>query len=312
MLRRKQVVDGQVGLSQNHDGISVVSVRNAQSAAPAVVRCELSPLPGGEDESMAIRLLFSRLGLDKHRCNWVLGNNEYDLLLTEAPDVQADELREAIRWQVRDLIDIDIEDAAIDVFEVPRQIHMHNERLMYAVAAHSSVVSRIVRLMDRSGADLNAIDVTELALRNIADRLPAASGGCTMLYLSEHNGLILVFGDQQLYLARRLSVGWQSLGEDEAGANSARALDTIAAEIERSLSYCDSRFGFMPAPLLRLTPMPEPAVSALQPLADKLRTRVQRIDLNTMLDPATPLSPGQQQHGLLALGAALRRETRTL
>lgn len=301
-------MDAQVGLSQGRDGISVVGLRNAQSTAPAVALCELSALPSGEDESVAMRLMFSRLGLDKHHCNWVLGSNEYDLLLTEAPDVQAEELREAIRWQVRDLIDIDIEEAAIDVFEVPRQIHMRTERLMYAVAAHASVVSRIVRLMDRSGGELNAIDVSELALRNIVDRLPGASAGCTLLYLSEHSGLILVFGEQHLYLARRLTVGLNAL----TGEAPDEALQVIAAEIERSLGYCDSRFGFLPEPLLRLTPMPQHAADALQPIAESLRLRLHRIDLNTILDNSTPLSDSQQQHALLALGAALRRETRTL
>lgn len=307
-MRRKQSVDAQIGLSQGREGISVVGVRNPLSSTPSVSLCELSPLPVGEDESVAIRLLFSRLGLDKHQCNWVLGANEYDLLLTEAPDVQADELREAIRWQVRDLIDIDIEEAAIDVFEVPRQIHMHNERLMYAVAAHSSVVSRIVRLMDRSGGELKAIDVAELALRNIVDRLPGQSTGCTLLYLGEQSGLIVVFGEQRLYLARRLTVGLQAL----TGESAPVALQTIASEIERSLSYCDSRFGYLPEPLLRLSPMPQYAVDALKPLAESLHLRLQRIDLNTIVDSTTPLSDAQQQHGLLALGAALRRETRTL
>lgn len=299
-------------MSQSKAGLSVVNVRNAQSRLPSVTRCELAPLPSGEDEAMVIRLLFSRLGLDKHRCNWVLGAKEYDLLLTEAPDVQAAELREAIRWQISDLIDIDIEDAAIDVFEVPRQMHMHHERLMYAVAAHSSIVSRIVRVMDRSGGDLHAIDVTELALRNIIDRLPESEQGCTLLYLAEDHGMILVFGEGQVYLARRLTQGYQTLigADDELDAH--RQVDQISAEVERSIAYCDSRFGYMPQPRLWLSPMPDAARQALQGIASQLNLRIRSIDVNELIDTATPLTPAQQQHSLLALGAALRRETRTL
>lgn len=287
-------------------------VRQAASGLPAVTHCELASLPPGDDEAMTIRLLFSRLGLDKHRCNWVLGPNEYDLLLTEAPDVQAAELREAIRWQVRDLIDIDLDDAAIDVFEVPRQIHMHNERLMYAVAAHASVVSRIVRLMDRSGGELNAIDISELSLRNIVDRLPGADQGCTVLYLTADSGLILVFGNEELYLARRVPVGFQTLSQAESAAELADLLENIAAEIERSIAYCDSRFGYLPAPTLWLSPMPGDTLAALQALAKQTGMRVRTIDLNQLLDPDTPLNPTQQQQCLLAMGGALRRETRTL
>ena len=50
----------------------------------------------------------------------VLDPDSYRLLLVEAPDVPADELRAAVRWRVKDLIDFHVDDAVIDVFEMPQ------------------------------------------------------------------------------------------------------------------------------------------------------------------------------------------------
>ena len=43
----------------------------------------------------------------------------YSMVQLEAPELEPDELREAMRWRVRDLIDFPVEQAAIDVFHLP-------------------------------------------------------------------------------------------------------------------------------------------------------------------------------------------------
>ncbi len=45
------------------------------------------------------------------------------------------ELRAAVRWRIKDLIDFHIDDAVIDVFEMPAHARGGPNRMMYAVKA---------------------------------------------------------------------------------------------------------------------------------------------------------------------------------
>ena len=51
----------------------------------------------------------------------VLRTDDYQLALVEAPDVPPAELRAAMRWRLKESIDFRVEDAVIDVFDVPRK-----------------------------------------------------------------------------------------------------------------------------------------------------------------------------------------------
>jgi len=44
---------------------------------------------------------------------------DYNLHLVEAPNVEPEELCPAVRWKIKDLLDMKVEDAAIDTFPVP-------------------------------------------------------------------------------------------------------------------------------------------------------------------------------------------------
>lgn len=62
---------------------------------------------------------FGRGRADRAPTVSVLDPSGYRLPLVEAPDGPPAELRAAVRWRVKSLIDFHIDDAVIDLFEIP-------------------------------------------------------------------------------------------------------------------------------------------------------------------------------------------------
>ena len=128
------------------------------------------------------------------------------------------------------------------------------------VVAKTAVVQERASLLESAGAELDVIDIPELALRNIAASLPDDAGGQAMLYFGASRGLITLTRDSTLYLARSMEFGWQQLGD------SPELVERLALELQRSMDYYDRHF--QQAPITRLTLCP----SARNPsqLADQL------------------------------------------
>lgn len=124
-------------------------------------------------------------------CTGLLRHGDYSLILVDTPDVPPSEIRAAMRWQVKEMIDFHIDDAVIDVFEVPERDDRSTRRL-YAVVARRSKITQLIDLMALVGLNLGVIDIPELALRNLAARLPEDQGGVAMISFERGHGLITV------------------------------------------------------------------------------------------------------------------------
>ncbi len=161
-------------------------------------------------------------------CNSSIDDTSYELLLTEAPNVESSELKQAVRWRIKDQLSYHIDDAVIDVFEIPGQ-QSARAQLMYVVAAQQQNIERRVGQLKQAGMDLQSIDIYELAQRNIAAILPEDKEGVVILHLNENSGLLTITRNGVLFLTRNIDFGVNRL---------ATILDTgldAGAEIELSL-----------------------------------------------------------------------------
>ena len=73
----------------------------------------------GQELAALLKQTLSSQQLYKVPLSSLLAIGDYQLLMVEAPEVPPAELRAAIRWRIRDLIDFHIDDAVLDVFDVP-------------------------------------------------------------------------------------------------------------------------------------------------------------------------------------------------
>ncbi|MEK7697060.1 MAG: pilus assembly protein PilM, partial [Pseudomonadota bacterium] len=248
-------------------------------------------------------------GLKRATCTTVLDQTEYSLLLTEAPDVPVEELRAAMRWRVKDLIDFHINDATLDVFDVPGERVAGRARQMYAVAARSAVIQKRVDLLDAANINLQVIDIIELAQRNLAGLLPEDARGVALLSFTAGAGLLTITKQGELYLSRNLDIGLDALTQAE---NPSDYFDRIVLETQRSLDYYDSHFRQPPLVGLVLTPMSRPVPGLEEYLRANLSMNVSIMDLTQLMDFRSEFDPAARARCLITIAAALRREQVTL
>lgn len=310
------------------DGLSVASVDRSRGNRPRLDDSRWIAHGAGQ-ETTDLRHDLQGLKLKRARCTTLLSPDDYQLLLVEAPRVEPTELRAAVRWRVKDLIDYHIDDAVLDVFEIPGQRqNAQGQVMMYAVVAKASAVRSRIEQLQRGELALEIIDIPEMALRNIAALAPEDQTGVVTLQLGEHGGLITVTRQNSLFLARRIDVGTAKLREqpnadhpladpndpygDPMDIMLDRLIDTIVLEIQRSVDYYDRHFGQPSLAGVVVAPC-GPGVSGLESrLKRQLGLPVRRLDLNQMLDLAKPLDETTQAHCLMAIGAALRYEETAL
>lgn len=310
--RRKS--EGWISLRLERDGVQGACVRRDGATRPKVRQAAFYPLAKASLESVLERLA-KDLHADRHDCTTLLGEDEYQLLLVDAPNVPPDELKTAIRWRLKDMLDFHVDDAAIDVLDVPPDpAAPARNHSMYVVAARNQLIAQRQALFGAARIPLSVIDVPEMAQRNISALLEPEGRGVALLSFGAEGGLLTVTHGGELYLSRRIDVRPEQLLEGEAGQQEA-CRDRIALELQRSLDHLDRQYHFITLAKLVLAPLAEAGSGLREYLAANLYLPVETLDLDTLFDfsaVAELRQPAQQQRYFLTLGAALRHEEKAL
>lgn len=316
LIKKRVDKNALASVCMREHGIAVARVRREANLPPVLERALFQPADSVADRGAALPRLVKTQQLDRAVGVTAMEPGSYSLVLVEAPDVKPDELRAAIRWRVRELIDFHIDDAVVDAFEVPQKNPAGQNRMMYAVVARSSEVRALIDQLTQAGLRLEVVDIPELALRNIAALLPEDSGGVALLYLGAQRGLIVITRQQNLYMSRRIETGLSALPDTAIHAGERDTiddwLDRIITEIQRSLDYYDSHFSAPPVAAIVVCPTGQEIPGMTQYMNDQLGIPVRTLDVNGIIDCETPLDAATQADCLLAIGAALRQESRTL
>ncbi len=308
-FKSKRVMPGLAGIEVRDEGVSVVRVSREPGRAPRVIACDFAEWNGDGDKDKVLKRLAGDHHLNRVRCTTVLGADEYSLLLTEAPDVPPDELRAAVRWRIKDLIDFHVDDATIDVFDVTTTGSPGKTRSMYVVAARNVAIQRRVDMCDDAGIGLDVIDIPEMAQRNLASILPEDVHGVVMLTLAPNSGLITITRQGDLFLSRRLEMGTEMLN---AADDRAPHFDYITLEVQRSLDYFDSHFRQAQVGHIVLSPSAGRVPGLMEHLNQNLNIKASVLNLTDVLQFDAAHAETLEDRGLIALGAALRQEEKAL
>lgn len=295
---------GVVGVCQGGDGLAVAHIVLQDDAAPSLKACEY--LSGVVDEQASLlQDWLKKTGLSSALAVFSLSVDDYQMLQVAPPEVPDNELRDAVRWQIRDLIDFPIEEAVVDVFQVPRDTQREGARTAYVVVARQNLLRQKVALLKDTKLKLQAIDIPELVLRNIGNLLPHADRGTALLYFGSDSGQMVICREGKLCLARTINIGAEAL---RPGAPYWQDMvDSAALEIQRSLDFFDSNFSQPAINSLTLAPLGFPTADLMASLGDALGMPVQTLDIEQLLD--CQIQPDRLEQCLLAIGAALRTET---
>ncbi len=184
----------------------------------------------------------SKHNLSKSRCRVVLPLKDYQMLLVEAPAVEDAELKDALKWKVKDLISTPIEETVIDAFSLPRDGNKSGKKMAYVVASPLPRIKEIVELVHRSGLRLEVIETEEMALRNLAlmKKGMESSRGIAIVRVTEGEGLVCLYKDGNLYLSRQFTLGYSGGLLDELPG------DAFSLEVQRSFDYYERQMGLSP------------------------------------------------------------------
>lgn len=233
-LNKSHTGAGRVGLAVGPDGLAIVMV----NALGAVQYCQFHDPEG--DSSQLLANIVAEKGWEKMPCSLVLHPVYYQLLLTEKPPVESDEMSSAVRWKVKEFIDFPVEEAAIAHFELPEDAYRGRQKMLYAAALRKSTLQSLITPIEASGLQVDCVEIAELAMHNIVSRLPQKSGGIAVVQLHEGEGFINLVEDGAVYLTRRLDIGLDTFN---ASVDNTRFFDSLFLEIQRSLDYYESQLG---------------------------------------------------------------------
>lgn len=303
---------GWMALSFVPEGLCMAHVQPVPNGKPVVTVCGMAA--GQGMNAQGLEKVGREMHFARYRCTTLLSPHEYQMLVVEAPNVPPPELKTAMRWRVKDLLDFHIDDATIDVLDIPPDkggaARAHS---MYAVAARNSSVERRVSMFDSAKIPLEVIDIPEMAQRNISARLEDAGRGLAVLSFDDDSGLLTVTHNGELYMARHLDLGWEQMVHADEAAKQGH-FDRITLELQRSLDNIERQFPFISISRLWLTYMPE-AEALRAYIANNLHVAVAVMDLNDVFDfsrvPAVAALDNQARF-FLTLGASLRHEERVL
>ncbi|HEY5799150.1 MAG TPA: agglutinin biogenesis protein MshI [Burkholderiaceae bacterium] len=299
-----------LAINVGSDGLRAASIQRQLDAKPAITLCLFHAAPASGVHA-PLEKLGKELQAARYQVTTLLGAGQYQMLSVDAPNVPADELKTAVRWRLKDMIDFHVDDATIDVLAIPADKAPSNRTpTMFAIAARNQVVRDRQELFDAAKVPLKAIDIPELAQRNIAQLAEPEGRALAMLTFDTEGGMLTVTFAGELFLSRRIDVPLSQLNDPNPDYR-VTVYDRITLELQRSLDHFDRQFSTLSLAKLMLGPIGDAGAPLLAYLTSNLYVPVEQFDLASVFDfSATPeLAAHELQcQFFMTLGAALRLE----
>jgi len=186
-------------------------------------------------------------GLGKASCNYVMASDEYQVHLLEAPGLSGEELKQAMSWQVKDLLNYPVSDAVIDVVELPAELNRGDKNMVYVVSVERQIIAKIINDVDALGLNLVSIDICELALGNLVHLLGCDERGEGLVVVKPGSAELSMFRNGQLTMTRSFDLPF-SAEEGEM-----LPTDVLLLELQRTLDYYERQLGQLMPRKIHLT-----------------------------------------------------------
>lgn len=245
----------------------------------------------------------------------VLPAADYEIHQMPAPPVPEDELREAIRFQLRSVLAYPPEDAVVDFARVAQPADQAARATVLAVSARASVINDAARGLVEAGVEIDSIDVPEFAQRNLCALRSAVEGTQAWLSFEGESCLLTVQLGDELCFSRRIQLPPLHAAGKVVDLDAEAAMpawpERIANHVLRSLDLFERQSGLPPVLHLTVAPHAQAAATALA-VAQLTGIDADVFDPTALFDLAPAVSNGRLPRAELladcvyALGAALR------
>jgi|GEM_PF-1107493 len=225
-----------VGVHLTHNGIAAVRVR-AAVPLPVVEEAREHSFEREHGPGAAVRALAEGGFLQGARVLLALPGGSYEILPTSTPPaVPEEEMRDALRWQLRGSLQYPPEEAAFDFLRLPQRREAGSASApaagMLVIAARRADVERVATPLAAAGIAVEVVDIPEMAQRNLLGSGEGQTGCRGFLSFDQSSSLLTVQLADELCFARRMQLpGYGSLNEEEPE----HLADRVASNVQRSL-----------------------------------------------------------------------------
>ena len=298
-----------IGIHITRDTIAVSEFNPANPAAP-IKSCFVIASHDATERSLQLNNHIKQRKLKNRPCTVVLDTSYYDLYQLPAPPVEDAELNAAMRWRVKDLISYPVADAVIDVFRVP--VAAHREAKVYVAVTPRANIQHTVGMIQQSGLSLEAIDIEQLSMLGIIEKLEIQKKGLAVLYMGKQSGSISIYHDNHLFITRNIDMGLERIETLHASNTDTTSMieqiyDPIILELQRSLDFYESEFAKPPVSRLMVVPRHPILQSFCDHANSSFGIETSFINLAQIYSASTQLSDEHQANCLLAIAAAARK-----
>ena len=274
----------------------------------------------------------------------MLRPEQYQVLQVEMPAVTPEELRSAVRYQIREMVDLHIDDITLDVMRVGDGQQKGTGNVFVVVAANA-VINEVQMFGKAMQWPVSVIDVQETAQRNLQTLLAQRDGAAekadaALIISGDRQAVLTISANGELFYTRRLELpdGFMELSWGDVQNAAAEAVDSytpvteyvpgyaaeqsssvlsaagggesdpaqrILVEIQRSLDLWDRSWSGMPLAGLRVY-AGERSVELAQWLSREIGQTVSAMDLNAFFPGLENAPPDVRDMCLPLLGVLMR------
>ena len=237
----RKSIPGSLGLEVSPFGVAAAYLIKDKAGGKDKVDCRYfeGSLESNRDE---LRNWIEALGDQRVDAQVVLHPTMYAVYFVDRPEVEDDELSEAVRWKIKDLVETPLKDLIVDAFAVPEDAYRGNQKKVYAFATDKSLLEDIVAQLRELPITLLGITISELADLALLNRLHDDRGGAALLRLRSANSTINLIDVGDLYLTRSINSSVSAL-ETATEENRHQVMDELLLDVQRCLDFYDSQLG---------------------------------------------------------------------
>lgn len=226
-----------IGLDIGSHSIKLVGLKTT-SKGPFLTCVGIKEIPPGTDKedvdklSQILKVLFEEVGLKTKKVRMTVSGSGVHIKRISIPSLPKAELKEAVRWEIKDSLPYPVETAQIDFHILNEYVEDNVKKLdLITVACPKELIDRTLSIAGGAGLQLNHLDVGPIALWNTLlawDQINKEETIALIDLGAEKTGIYL-FKDRSLQFSREVT---------PAGADITKAIsEEISSEGDPELIY---------------------------------------------------------------------------
>ncbi len=283
--------------------INIILIKKTPAGVEDSIQVLLSEMLKYDDmESLKLVLtgMIERYEIEHVPTYWLLTPADYQIFLIDSLAVESNEFHDALTWRLRSVLPYPTDEATIDYFMLPPRKTTANNPMIAAVAAKQSQLKSIIDIFASLNLNLTAIDIPELALRNLANMGEKDERSTAMIYFYEKLAILNITHKQTLYFTRHINLYLEN-------ETKLKTHEELCLDILRYFDYFQSQWRLPSPTRIFVSSQQMNATEIAEAFSKHLLLSVEPFSLASFVEDSAK-SRSLEKNFLLALGCALRKD----